>query len=149
MQRITITIDEQLAQELDDLVAARGYQNRSEAVRDLVRAGIVHTDAEAKSKDCIACLSYVFDPSTRELPKRLARHFQRHHDMCMATMDRERVMEGCVLKGQAKVVQRFAEEVIGERGVRHGRLSLLPASIEVTRHAHGDGHAHAHQHVKV
>lgn len=153
MQRITITIDEQLAQELDDLVAARGYQNRSEAVRDLVRAGIVHTDAEAKSKDCIACLSYVFDPSTRELPKRLARHFQHHHDMCMATtrvaLDHESVMEVCVLKGHTKDVQRFAEQVIAERGVRHGRLSLLPASIEVTRHAHGDGHAHAHQHVKV
>lgn len=153
MQRITITIDEQLARELDSLVEARGYQNRSEAMRDLVRAGIIHTDATAKSKECVASLSYVFDPSTRELPKRLARAFQEHHNICMATtrvaLDHESVMEVCVLKGRTADVQAFAERLIAERGVRHGRLSLLPASIEITKHAHGEGHAHAHEHVKV
>lgn len=153
MQRITITIDEQLARELDALVETRGYQNRSEAMRDLVRAGIIHTDATATSKECVASLSYVFDPSTRELPKRLARAFQEHHNICMATtrvaLDHESVMEVCILKGRTADVQAFAERLIAERGVRHGRLSLLPASIEITKHAHGEGHAHAHEHVKV
>ncbi len=153
MQRITITIDEQLAQELDKLVAARGYQNRSEAMRDLVRAGIIHTNTTTTSKDCIASLSYVYDPTTRELPKRLARWFQEHHNLCVTTtrvaLDHESMMEVCVLKGQTKDVRAFAEKVIAERGIRHGKLSLLPASIEVTRHAHGEGHPHAHEHVKV
>ena len=70
MQRITITIDTQLAQEIDKLIGARGYQNRSEAVRDLVRAGIVHTTPQADtSSHCVAILIYVYDHATRELPK--------------------------------------------------------------------------------
>jgi CopG family nickel-responsive transcriptional regulator len=153
MQRITITIDEQLAQELDKISEARGYQNRSEAVRDLVRAGIVHTKAEATSKDSVACLSFVYDPATRELPKRLARRFQEHHNLCVTAtrvaLDHESMMEVCVLKGPTADVQAFAEQLSAERGIRHGRLVLLPASIEVSRHAHGDGHAHSHEHVKV
>jgi CopG family nickel-responsive transcriptional regulator len=152
MQRITITIDEQLAQELDTLVAARGYQNRSEAMRDLVRAGIVHTNAATMSPQCVASLSYVYDPTTRELPKRLARWFQEHHNLCVSAtrvaLDHESMMEVCVLKGPTGEVRAFAEKLIAERGIRHGRLSLLPAAIEVTKHAHG-GHAHAHEHVKV
>lgn len=153
MQRITITIDERLAQELDTLVEARGYQNRSEAMRDLVRAGIIHTDATTAAKHCVACLSYVYDPATRELPKRLAREFQEQHDLCIATtrvaLDHESVMEVCVLRGHTADVQSFAERLMAERGVRHGRLSILPASIEVAKHAHGHGHAHPHEHVKV
>lgn len=153
MQRITITIDEQLAQELDKLVEDRGYQNRSEAVRDLVRAGMIHTDAAASAKDCVACLSYVYDPATRELPKLLAKEFQEQHNLCIATtrvaLDHESAMEVCVLRGHTKEVRSFAEGVIAQRGVRHGRLSIIPASIEHSKHAHGHGPPHAHEHVKV
>lgn len=153
MQRITITLDEQLAQELDKLVEDRGYQNRSEAVRDLVRAGIIHTDAATSAKDCVACLSYVYDPATRDLPKRLAKEFQEQHNICIATtrvtLDHESAMEVCVLRGHAKAVRSFAEGVIAQRGIRNGRLSLIPASIEHSRHAHGHGHSHTHEHVKV
>ncbi|MDX2204549.1 MAG: nickel-responsive transcriptional regulator NikR [Hyphomicrobiaceae bacterium] len=153
MQRITITIDAQLAQDLDKLVDARGYQNRSEAMRDLVRAGIVHTNTAGSSKDCVASLSYVYDPATRELPKRLARAFQEQHSLYVATtrvaLDHESMMEVCVLKGPTADVQAFAEKLIAERGIRHGRLALLPASIEVSKHSHGHGHAHPHEHVKV
>ncbi len=55
MQRITITIDDDLAQEIDKLAQARGYQNRSETVRDLVRAGIAHTRSDmAAWSECVA-----------------------------------------------------------------------------------------------
>jgi CopG family transcriptional regulator, nickel-responsive regulator len=40
MQRITITVDDDLMVDLDRLIAKRGYQNRSEAIRDLARAGM-------------------------------------------------------------------------------------------------------------
>lgn len=153
MQRITITIDEQLAQELDKLVEGRGYQNRSEAVRDLVRAGIIHTAQATSAKACVACLSYVYDPTTRELPKLLAKEFQEQHDLCMATtrvaLDHESVMEVCVLRGHTEDVRGISERIIAQRGVRHGRLSLIPASIEHSKHSHGHGHPHTHEHVKV
>jgi CopG family transcriptional regulator, nickel-responsive regulator len=154
MQRITITIDDALVGELDRLIEARGYQNRSEAVRDLVRAGLLQTKSVGGgSTACVASLAYVFDRKTRELPKRLANAFQDHHDLSVATMrvalDHESCMEVSVLKGPTAEVEAFAESIMVERGVRHGRLAVIPAEIETDRHAHGDGRPHAHQHIRV
>src|SRR5689334_4060272 len=116
MQRITMTIDDALVLELDRLIKARGYQNRSEAVRDLVRAGLLATKSVAgEAGECVASLAYVFDRETRDLPKRLANAFQDHHDLSVATMrvtlDHDSCMEVSVLKGPTKRVEQFAENV--------------------------------------
>jgi CopG family nickel-responsive transcriptional regulator len=154
MQRITITIDAALAEEIDRLSETRGYQNRSEAVRDLVRAGIARTRRpEGAASHCVAGLVYVYEQGRRDLPKRLVNAFQEHHDLTVATLrvalDHETCMEVAVLKGRTPEVEHFAEHVIAERGVRHGQLFVVPAEIETERHAHGDGRAHAHQHIRV
>lgn len=156
MQRITITIDDDLAQEIDKRAQSRGYQNRSEAVRDLVRAGIVQTRMESGGRgaaNCVAALTYVYDQGTRDLPKRLGNAFRDHHDLSIATMrvalDHDSCMEVALLRGSIAQVESFAQHVIAERGVRHGRVAVMPAEIDNERHAHGHGHAHVHQHVRV
>lgn len=153
MQRITITIDNQLYNEIEKLAEARGYQNRSEIIRDLVRAGISETDAVSPSGDCIASVVYVYDQETRELPQRLAHTFQKAHDLSVATMrialDHDSCMEVAVLRGKSKAVQQLANEIIAERGARHGRITMIPATIETTRHAHGGGRVHTHEHIRV
>ena len=106
MQRVTITIDDDLLAELDRLVVARGYQNRSEAIRDLTRAGMQHTAPEtAPDQQCVAALVYVYDHGVRELAKRLTHAFHDHHDMAVSTMhvhlDHDSCMEVTVLKGRA------------------------------------------------
>ena len=155
MQRITITIDDELAQEIDTLARSRGYQNRSEAVRDLVRAGIVQTRSNASARNassCVATLTYVYDQGMRDLPKRLGNAFRNHHDLPVATMraalDHDSCMEVSLLRGPTARVERFAQRIIAERGVRHGRVVIVPADIDDERHAHG-GHARLHQHVRV
>lgn len=154
MQRITITIDDALAKEIDRLARSRGNQNRSEAVRDLVRAGIASTRADSTpTAQCVGAVLYVYDQGTRELPKRLAHAYQDQHDLSVATMrfalDHESCMEVAILRGRTHDVQHLADRIIAERGVRHGRLVLIPANIEHERHAHGERRAHVHQHIKV
>ena len=154
MQRITITIDNDLIKDVDHLIRRRGYQNRSEAIRDLVRAGIAHTVPRAVgSATCVASLAYVYEQGTRDLPKRLMSAFQDHHHLLVATMraslDHDSCIEVSVLKGSTTDVEAFAGHVIAERGVRYGQLSLIPAEIENERHAHGHGRAQTHQHVRV
>lgn len=154
MQRITITLDDDLAEEIDRLAQSRGNQNRSEAIRDLVRAGLAHTRNDpAASSDCVAGVIYVYDQGTRDLPKRLAHAYQDQHDLSVATMrvalDHESCMEVAVLKGRTVEVQTLAERIVAERGVRHGRVVIIPAEIEHERHAHGTRRPHVHQHIKV
>jgi len=64
-------------------------------------------------------------------------------------LDHDSCMEVSVLRGPTKRVEEFAENVIAERGVRHGRLAVIPAAIETGRHAHGTGGAYHHEHIRV
>jgi CopG family nickel-responsive transcriptional regulator len=131
MQRVTITIDDELMTELDRIIAVRGYQNRSEAIRDLARAGLreAATDVDA-GRDCVAALVYVYDHASRQLPKRLTEAFHDHHELSLSSLhvhlDHDSCMEVTVLRGKGGEVQHFAEHVIAERGVRHGRIVMMP-----------------------
>ena len=151
MQRVTITLDEELMTELDQIIAARGYQNRSEAIRDLARSGIRQAaETLGKTRDCVAALVYVYDHNARQLSKRLADTFHDHHELSLASMhahlDQESCMEVTILRGKTDRVQHFAEHVIAERGVRHGRLVLVPTDLLIKPHAHGDEPPHRHTH---
>jgi CopG family nickel-responsive transcriptional regulator len=146
MQRVTITIDDELAEELDHFMAGRGYANRSEAIRDLARSGLQQAATEvAGARPCVAALVYTYDHESRELPKRLTRDFHARHDLAHTTLhvhlDHENCLEVTVLKGRGAEVQKFAEHIIAERGVRHGHVVYLPAD---GTHSHGRGETHSH-----
>ncbi len=155
MHRVTITVDEPLMAEIDALIAARGYQNRSEAIRDLARAGLQNTATGAlPAQNCVAALVYVYDHATRELSKRLTDTFHEHHDLAVSSLhvhlDHGSCMEVTVLKGQTDAVRHFAEHVIAERGVKHGRVVMVPVDLAEEEHSHGGttGHPHEHAHVR-
>jgi CopG family transcriptional regulator, nickel-responsive regulator len=155
MQRVTITVDDELLSALDRIIATRGYQNRSEAIRDLARAGIAQaTEETTAGRECVAALVYVFDHEGRELAKRVTRSFHDRHDLSLATvhvhLDHESCLEVAVLRGSTREVQHFADHVISERGVRHGRVVTIPVQFEHQKHAHGSkpGRGHLHAHVR-
>jgi CopG family nickel-responsive transcriptional regulator len=143
MQRLTITIDDDLVAEVDDFIAKHGYANRSEAFRDLLRSGLEHSGvATAGNRHCIATLSYVYDHAARELPKRLTKDFHEHHDLAQATLhvhiDHDSCLEVTVLKGRGTDVKAFADQIIAERGVRHGHVVMMPIEPHASHsHAHG------------
>lgn len=154
MQRITITIDDELMTELDQLIAVRGYKGRSEAIRDFARAGIQQALLESNdAPHCVAAAVYVYDHATRDLGRRLAALFHDHHDLSLGTMhvhlNHESGLEVALLKGATKDVRRLAETVLAERGVRYGRVTLIPAVTEDAVHSHaGEEGGHPHSHVR-
>ena len=118
MQRITITVDDELVAALDRVIAGSGYQNRSEAIRDLARAGIAQLQEQSDSpRSGVAALVYVYDHQERALAKRLARSFHEHHDLSVATihihLDHDSCMEIAVLRGAMDEVRRFARHIPG------------------------------------
>ena len=146
MQRVTITIDDDLDAELERFMSRRGYENRSEAIRDLARAGLQQAAMEISGpRPCVAALVYVYDHEARELPKRLTRDFHKHHDLAQATLhvhlDEESCMEVTVLKGQGSDVQHFADHIIAERGVRHGHVVYVPSESAGASRGKPRGHA--------
>jgi CopG family nickel-responsive transcriptional regulator len=155
MQRITITVDDELVAALDRVIAACGYQNRSEAIRDLARAGIAQLQEQIDdSQSGVAALVYVYDHQERTLAKRLTTTFHERHDLSVATMhvhlDHDSCMEIALLRGAMHDVRHFARHVVSERGVRHGRLVTVPVEFESQEHPHGTepGRRHLHVHVR-
>lgn len=144
MQRVTITIDDDLVAEIDAFMTGRGYANRSEAIRDLARRGLSQSNLEVPhGRECVATLSYVYDHAARELPKRLTQDFHDHHSLAQATLhvhlDQDSCLEVTVLKGKSSEVKAFADHVVAERGVRHGHIAYMPTDV----HSHSHHHSHA------
>ena len=146
MQRITISIDEGLGGTFDRLVQARGYQSRSEGVRDLVREAVETWSGEQSGRtQCVANLSYVYNRLTRALAQRLSELQHDAHDLIVATtqmhLDHDHTLEGVMMRGPASAVRAFADKVRAERGVRFGTLNLI--SVDPNED-HDDPTAHQH-----
>lgn len=146
MERVTISLDDELLATFDAFIARQGYENRSEAIRDLLRerleAGGDVEDAEAKH--AVGCLSYVYNHHQRQLPQRLTQAQHDHHDFVLTTLhvhlDHDNCLEVVLLRGPTRDLRAFAEATIAETGVRHGRLHLVGTDIE------RGGHSHSHSH---
>ena len=157
MERITVSLDADLAAEFDRLIAERGYQNRSEAVRDVLRAHLEQARQQrGEATHCVANLSYVYNHHERELAERLMTIQHSHHDLMVSTLhahlDHENCIETAILRGPTSEVRHFAEALMAERGVRHGKLNLISVKI-AQRHTHSykprtHGHSDHHTHLK-
>lgn len=147
MDRFTISLDKNLAEAFDGLIKERGYATRSEAVRDILRSHLQISEQKRNSKGaCVAALSYVYNHHERELAERLTSIQHAHHLLTISTMhahlDHEECIETVMLKGLIGQVRQFADEIIAERGVRHGQLNLI--AVNYTKpHTHG-GSTHRH-----
>ena len=151
MERITITIDEDLLDVVDQLMQWRGYTSRSEAVRDMIRDAAARAEGSKTKSPCVAVLGYVYDHHTRGLGQRLAENFHAHHNLTRAGMhvhlDHDSCLAVSVLQGTMAAVHDFANTIITQRGVRHPHLHVVPAKVSHVRHDHGSGamtHPHVH-----
>ncbi len=139
MERFTISLDETLAAAFDSLIRDRGYANRSEAVRDMIRRELEARRIEKEeAPHCVASLSYVYDHHERRLAERLTDLQHHAHDVVVSSMhvhlDHDNCLETLFLRGHTDEVRGFAEKLSAERGVRHGTLNLIPVESEGPHH---------------
>ncbi len=153
MERFTISLDDNLAADFDQLIEESGYENRSEAVRDLIRQALEKSRIDTrKSRHCIGVVSYVFNHHEKTMSDRLAVAHHDHHDLVISTthvhLDHDHCLEAAFLRGKTDEVRHFAGHLMAMSGVRHGSLNLISADVETTKHPHGHGTHHAHTHLK-
>ena len=126
--RFGVSMDAELLAAFDALNARKGYVNRSEAVRDLVRDALVRAEWEREAGPAVAALCIVFDHKTRDLSRRLAALQHEHSGEITAALhvhlDAHNCLEVIVLRGAPDRIRRLADRVISTRGVKHGQLVL-------------------------
>ena len=151
MQRFTISLDDELAAQFDAFIAAKGYVNRSEAVRDLIRSRLgsasLDKPAAKRSNWCVANVSYVYDHHEQTVTTRVLDLQHDHHDLVITSLhthlDHDHCLETVVLRGPTTAVRACAEQLVALRGVRHGNVHLVPLDAGES-HAHGNAKPHRH-----
>jgi CopG family nickel-responsive transcriptional regulator len=128
LSRIGVAIDSDLLKKFDDLIARRGYTNRSEAFRDLIRDELVEQSWESPERQVVGSISIVYDHHVRLLNERLTDLQHDYHRHILSTLhvhlDHDHCLEVLVVRGKAGEVKKFADTLIATKGVKHGRLSI-------------------------
>jgi CopG family nickel-responsive transcriptional regulator len=127
--RFGIAIDEDLLARFDRLVAKRGVaQNRSEAIRDLIRDALVEAEWEDSGQETIGTITLVFDHHTRDLSEKLDALQHAHHEKIVSAMhvhlDAHSCLEVLVVRGASGDIVDIAHGLIGTKGVKHGKLAM-------------------------
>jgi len=126
LTRFGISIDDRLLKRFDDLISEKGYVNRSEAIRDLIRGALVEDAWAREDEETVGTVTLVYDHHTRDLADKLTEQQHSHHEAIVSALhvhlDAHHCLEVVVVKGKAKSVKRLADELIGTKGVKHGKL---------------------------
>jgi CopG family nickel-responsive transcriptional regulator len=135
LSRIGVAIDADLLKRFDSLIARRGYTNRSEAFRDLIRDDLVETAWQSPDKEVIGTVTLVYDHHVRRLGDRLTDMQHEFHEHVLSTLhvhlDHHHCLEVLVVKGKASAVQKFADALIATKGVKHGRLTITTPATDL------------------
>ena len=126
--RFGISIKEDLLLRFDGLIAEKGYVNRSEAIRDLIRNALVENDLSNGDKEVVGTISMIYDHHTRALADKLTHHQHSHQQEIISSLhvhiDHHHCLEVVVTKGHASEIKKLADELIGTKGVNHGKLMM-------------------------
>lgn len=125
--RTGISLEQDLLERFDRLIEQKGYGNRSEAIRDLVRDHFVQEDV-ASNRVVIATLTLVYDHHQPKLSEQLVESQHDYTGQILATthvhLDHRNCLEVIILKGRGSDVKKFADQILSLRGVKHGKLVL-------------------------
>jgi CopG family nickel-responsive transcriptional regulator len=128
VSRFGVSIEESLLKKFDRLISRKGYQNRSEALRDLIRESLVREEWEEGKKETVGTIAIVYSHHTRELSRTLTDMQHRYYRFILSSLhihlDEHNCLEVLVVKGKGKDIKRISDRLIGTKGVKHGRLSL-------------------------
>ena len=133
--RIGVAIDSDLLDKFDRLIAQRGYTNRSEAFRDLIRDELVEKAWESPDIQVVGTVTLVYDHHVRLLNEKLTGIQHDFHRSILSTLhvhlDHDNCLEVLVLRGRASEVRKVADVLISTKGVKHGRLTMTTSGAEM------------------
>jgi CopG family nickel-responsive transcriptional regulator len=136
LSRIGVAIDSELLDKFDALIQERGYNNRSEAFRDLIRDELVEKSWESPESLVVGTVTLVYDHHVRMLNEKLTGMQHEHHHNILSTLhvhlDHDNCLEVLVVKGKSAAVRKIADALISTKGVKHGRLSITTSGAGLT-----------------
>ncbi len=133
--RFGISLDNGLLQRFDSLIAGKGYANRSEAIRDLIRGSLIKDEWQDGITETVGTITIVYSHHTTDLADHLTEVQHRFHKSVVSTMhvhlDKHNCLEVLVVKGKGQEIKKIADLLIGAKGVKHGSLVATTTGKEI------------------
>jgi CopG family nickel-responsive transcriptional regulator len=133
--RFGISLDEGLLKRFDRVIARKGYVNRSEAIRDLIRDTLVKEEWAEGTGETVGTITLVYSHDVRELADTLTDIQHGFHDSVVSTMhihlDGHNCLEVLVVRGRGRDIRKIADRLIGTKGVKHGKLTLATTGRDI------------------
>lgn len=131
--RVGVSFESELLDKFDTLIHKKGYTNRSEAIRDLVRKSLIESEIEAGRGDVIGTITIIYDHDIGDVTNRLL-HLQHHHHSDISStihihVDEHICLEVLVIQGKVKDVRNLANNIKAIKGVKHGELVITKSSF--------------------
>ena len=149
LSRIGIALDSDLLDRFDRSIEKSGYTNRSEAFRDLIRDRLVRERTAAPDATVVGSVTLIYNHHASGISEKLTEVQHEHHDLVVSTthahLDHDSCLEVLIVHGKAGRVERFADLLIGLKGVQHGRLVMTVAKLD-GGHSHEHSHEHPYKH---
>ncbi|MGD0078310.1 MAG: nickel-responsive transcriptional regulator NikR [Sedimentisphaerales bacterium] len=131
IERVGVSLEKELLTAFDDLISSQGYQSRSEALRDLIRQQLSNQRLRNDKAQAVAAVVLVYDHHSTAIMERLT---DLQHSHLLKTISSLHVhlghhdcLEVIVLKGKVGEINRMADMLISIKGVKLGKVNLLPA----------------------
>ena len=144
--RTGVALDSNLLKRFDRLIRAQGYENRSEAFRDLIRDRLNDESLQSAEIFVVGAVTLIYDHHSRLLPDKLMQLQHEYHYVIISTvhshLDHDMCLEVVVVKGKLKQVQELGNRLIGLKGVQHGKLVMSSPEAYLSQ---SGPHSHRHQ----
>lgn len=151
LSRIGVALDSDLLKQFDRWMGRRGYTNRSEAFRDLIRDRLVGERTSTPNAIVVGTVTLIYDHHAHGVGEKLTELQHEHHDLVVSTshahLDHDSCLEVLIVHGKSTAVEEFASNLIALKGVQHGKLVMtVPAQALAAHVEKAHQHSHSHKH---
>jgi CopG family nickel-responsive transcriptional regulator len=128
VSRFSMSLPPSLLRQLDEMSADKGYDNRSQAIADMIRDRLVEHRQKYGDEDIVGTITLVYDHHKPHLQATLTDIQHDCHDVILSTvhvhLDHHNCLEVLLVRGKAAIVKKIADELIAAKGVKHGKLTV-------------------------
>jgi CopG family transcriptional regulator, nickel-responsive regulator len=133
--RFGVSIPDDLLDKFDVLIAEKGYTNRSEAIRDLIRDRLVEDEWSASEHEVVGTVTVVYNHEQSDLAQKLTQIQHRQHELVVSSLhvhlDQHNCLEVLIMRGRSEDVKKVGQLLISTRGVKHGKITMTTTGQEL------------------
>jgi CopG family nickel-responsive transcriptional regulator len=133
--RFGVSIPDDLLEKFDALISHKGYTNRSEAIRDLIRDRLVEDQWSGSESVVVGTATVVYNHEQSDLAQKLTEIQHKNHELIISAvhvhLDAHNCLEVLIMRGNSDEVKKAGELLISTRGVKHGKITMTTTGKEL------------------